>query len=231
MALQNVNDILNFINFELNKSQSGNTLSPSEYNTCLSWANLEYFKLRYSLPEQYAPGRPTSAITLDVTQKIIDDMRMLRTNLGGKNRPALAIDIDGWADYPTDYVHISSVTTLEGNTIEILRDDYLGDRLTNSIKMPTAENPICLLYDTYIEFHPKDLGFAKFNYIRLPQTPLWDYTIVNDQPVYKSSTSIQFEYPQDCLPDIAAMILRYASANLRDPLSIQLSEQRKDKGI
>lgn len=226
----NVNDIKNYVDYQLNKSQSGNTLSPSEFNTCLQWANLEYMKQRYGLPEEYQAGRPVPRIALDITQKIMDDMRVLRTAKGGKNYPAMSIDVNGWADYPADFIHVSSIR-YGTKDVEILRDDFLADRLDNSIKYPTKENPICVFYDNYIEFHPKDLGFVNFTYIRLPETPVWAYTLVNDEPVYNSVASVQFEYPQDCLPDIAAMIVNYASNNLRDSFSQQFSQQRKDKGI
>lgn len=226
----NINDILNFVNFELNKSQSGSTLSPAEYNTALAWANLEYYKLKYSLPEDYQVGRPDSRITLDITQKIMDDMRMLRVAKGGKNSPSLAIDINGWADIPPDFIHISSIK-YNNNGVEILRDDVVADRLSNSIKFPTPANPICCFQNDYIQFYPTNLGFVDFNYLRLPVQPVFNYTIVNDAVVYNANTSIQFEWPLDCYPDLANLVYGYASKNLRDQLSIQMAEKRKIEGI
>lgn len=225
-----VNSIYEYCLWQLNKEQSGNSLSPDQFNSGLAWSNLEYFKLKYGLSEDYQAGRPVAPVTYEISQKIMDDMRSLRTVLGGKNAPALPIDVNGWAEIPPDYLHVSSIK-YNGTTIEILREDFLGDRLTNSIKYPSKENPICVMQENYISFYPKDLGFVEFSYLRLPQTPVWGYTIVNDQPVYNSATSVQSEFPSDCQTDIGNLILHYAAANLRDQLSLQLSEQRKKAGI
>lgn len=225
-----VNVIFEYCNFELNKNQSGNSLSPSEFNTCLAWSNLEYFKLKYGLSEDYQAGRPVAPVSYEISQKISDDMRTLRTVMGGKNSPAMAVDINGWADIPSDYLHVSTIK-YNGNTVEVLREDFLGDRLNNSIKYPSKENPICVIQENYIQFYPTDLGFVKFSYLRLPQTPVWGYTIVNDAVVYNPATSVQSEFPQDCLTDIGNLILHYAAQNLRDQLTLQTSEQRKEKGV
>lgn len=225
-----VNAIYDFVNYQLNKSVSGNSLSPTEFNLGLEWSNLEYFKLKYGLSEDYQVGRPVAPVTYEISQKIMSDMRTLRTVLGGKNAPAMAVDINGWADIPSDYLHVSTIK-YNGNIVEVLREDFLGDRLNNSIKYPSKTNPICVFQENYIEFYPKDLGFVEFSYLRLPQTPVWGYTIVNDQPVYNPATSVQSEFPQDCLSDIANLILGYSAKDLRDQLMIQQAELRKKEGI
>lgn len=225
-----VNSIYEYCLWQLNKEQSGNSLSPEQFNSGLAWSNLEYFKLKYGLSEDYQAGRPVAPVTYEISAKIMDDMRSLRTVLGGKNAPALPIDVNGWAEIPPDYLHVSSIK-YNGTTIEILREDFLGDRLTNSIKYPSKENPICVMQENYIQFYPKDLGFVEFSYLRLPQTPVFGYTIINDAIVYDPNTSVQSEFPQDCLADIGNLILHYAAQNLRDQLSLQTSEQRKEKGI
>lgn len=225
-----VNSIYDYVNWMLNKEQSGNSLPPNQFNLGLEWSNLEYFKLKYGLSEDYQAGRPVAPITYEISQKIMSDMRTLRTVLGGKNAPAMAVDVNGWSAIPSDYLHVSTIK-YNGNIVEVLREDFLGDRLNNSIKYPSKTNPICVFQENYIEFYPTDLGFVEFSYLRLPQTPVWGYTIVNDQPIYSASTSIQSEFPQDCLVDIANLIIHYAGQNLRDQLTLQTSEQRKEKGV
>jgi hypothetical protein len=225
----NVNEIRDWVNFELNKHQTGNTLNKDEYNLCLAWANAEYFKVKYGLPEEYRPGAPLPSQAYAVTQKIIDDLRRVLVAKGGKGSPKLRIDINGWADIPSDYVHYSSIR-YEGKAVEIISNDVIGDRLQSSITYPNKKYPICALYADYIQFYPKDLGFVDFDYLRMPVTPVWAATIVNDEYVYDPTKSVQLEWPVDTHTDIANLIVKYASINLRDFQTTGIAANRQDKG-
>ncbi len=224
-----VEEIRNWVNFELNKHQSGNTLNQDEYNLSLAWANQQYFKTKYGLPEEYRPGQPLPTQAFQVTQKIIDDMRPFLLSKGGKNLPQLAIDQNGFANYPSDYIHLSSIR-FENRPIQSVANDVLGDKLISPIVAPTKKYPICCFYNDYIQFYPTDLKFVDFDYIRMPVTPFWGVDIVNDEYVYNPNKSVQLEWPEQTHIDIANIILEYASVNLRDFQMTQISENRKDKG-
>jgi hypothetical protein len=224
-----VEDIRNWVNFELNKHQTGNTLSKDEYNLCLKWANEEYFKLKYSLPEQYRPGQPLSGQAWAVTQENIDALSPFLMAKGGKNYPQMIIDTNGFANYPSDYVHVSSIRYGK-RVVEVVSNDVLGDRLDSPIVQPTSQYPICCFYSGYIQFYPTDLKFVNFDYLRMPTTPIWGATIINDEYVYNPNTSTQLEWPEFTHIDIANMIVNYAAKNLRDFDMVQVSENRKDKG-
>jgi|LauGreDrversion4_2_1035121.scaffolds.fasta_scaffold00631_5 hypothetical protein len=225
----NVNQIRDWVNFELNKHQSGNTLNKEEYNLCLAWANAEYFKIKYGLPEEYRPGMPLPRQAWAVSQKIIDDLRRFLVGKGGKNLPQLTIDINGYADLPDDYIHYSSIR-YNGRAVETISNDVLGDRLQSSIVYPDKSYPLCVFYDTYLQFYPKDLGYVDFDYLRMPITPYWDAVIVDDEYVYKPSSSVQLEWPDDTHTDIANLIIKYASENIRDFGMTQLAKQRQNDG-
>lgn len=224
-----VNEIRDFVNFKLNKDQTGNTLNKDEYNLCLAWANLEMFKIRYGLPEQYAPGRPIPAQGYQITQKMIDDMRYFLVSKGGKNLPLLKVDINGYAEFPKDYVHYAALR-YNDTPIELVSVDVVGQYLTSSIVAPSHKFPIATLYDTYIQFYPKDLAFVQMDYIRVPTTPYWDAVIVDDSYIYKPNSSVQLEWPVDVHSDIANLVLSYAAENIRDGFATQLAQQRKIQG-
>lgn len=224
-----VNDILIRANYLLNKENTGNTLNKEEYNNCLQWANLEFFKRRYGLPEEYRPGMPLPSMGYEETQLIMDAMSKFKVNKGGKNSPVLLIDANGWATLPEDYVHYSSIT-YGTSPVEMLRDSQFQDRLGDSIKMPTKKHPIVTMYEDYLQFQPTDLGTVKFVYLRLPETPVWGATLVNDEWVYSEALSTQFEYSDIDLTDIASMIVSYASTNLRDPFAKAVAENRINTG-
>jgi hypothetical protein len=228
--MQNINDIYNFVQFELNKNQSGDTLNQDEFNLACGWANLEYFKFNFGLPEQYKVGQPSAAINYENTQLITDRLRKFKQFKGGRDLPSLAVDVNGQALYPSDYVHYSSIR-YGFKDVTPVRDSNLGSALDNSITAPDKSYPIMVFYDTYMQFYPMDLDFVNFTYLRMPVTPFWAVTIVNDSYVYDSLRSIQFEWGQDSLTDIANLILSYAARNLKDQLNLQGSERRKTEGI
>lgn len=224
-----VEEIRLWVDFQLNKNQTGGTLSPEEYNLCLSWANQEYFKLKYGLPEQYRPGQPLPAQAWAVSQENIDALSPFLKAKGGRDYPKLKIDIDGRADIPSDYVHYSSIR-YNDKAVEILSNDVIGNRLQSPIVYPDKKYPIGTFYAGYIQFYPKDLGYVDFDYLRLPSTPVWAYTIVNDVAVYNPTASIELEWSAIYHMDIANLILGYAANNLRDQLAIQLANNRKNTG-
>lgn len=231
MALQNINDVYEFVQFQLNKNQSGNTLSQDEFNRCAAWGVLEYFKQSFGLVEQYEVGQPVAKISYENTQLITDRLKKFKQFMGGKNLPDLAIDINGYASYPPDYAHYSSIR-YNGKDVIPVRDGNLGSALDNSITAPTKDYPIMVFYDDFMQFYPPDLGFVKFTYLRLPVTPYWAVTVgPDDEYIYNAAASTQIEFGQECLTDIANLIYQYAATNLKSQLNIQMAENRKEKGI
>lgn len=230
MALLDINDCYEFVQFELNKNSSGNTLNQDEFNLAAKWANLEYFKFNFGLPESYTVGQPVAKINYENTQLITDRMRVFKQFKGGRDLPVLPVDINGYANYPSDYVHYSSIR-YNGKDVIPVRDGNLGSALDNSITAPTKDYPIMVFYDTFMQFYPPDLQFVDFTYLRLPATPFWSVTIVNDDYIYQPNTSVQFEWPDECLTDISNLILQYASINLKSQLNITMAENRKEKGV
>lgn len=225
-----VDDIYKRVNYLINKEQTGNILNKDEYNNCLKWANLELFKRLYGLPESYRPGQPLPPMAYEETQYIIDSMSRFKVNKGGRDYPVLLIDKNGQASLPADYVHYSSITYGK-RPVEMLRDSQYQDRLDDSIVYPSKQDPICTLYGNYIQFQPIDLGSVNFVYLRLPDTPFWGATIVDDEYVYSPALSTQFEYGDVQLTDIASMIVGYASTNLREGFTKQVADSRTINGM
>jgi hypothetical protein len=73
---------------------------------------------------------------------------------------------------------------------------------------------------------------VNFTYVREPATPILGYTYdLNNDIVYNPLTSVQFEWPAICITDIANMIYKTMSQNLKSQLDIQMANNREDKGI
>lgn len=77
---------------------------------------------------------------------------------------------------------------------------------------------------------PEQISKVKLTYLKKPQTPVWAYKVVDDQPVYDAANSFDFDYPVSCTNDIAVMVGKYMGLNLLFPEVVQFLEQRQDKG-
>lgn len=234
----NVNEVKIFIDFIANKEQSGTAYSIEQLNNAFQAANTDLFKLRYGLPEQYAPGMPIPRMSYEVTQKIKDDLKAFKEVL------TLQVDSLGIMNLPTDYVHKTSVlynkitNGLCGEAplkvkieVELIDDDKWAERCSNSIKTPTLDFPICNILKDSIRFEPKTLRNIEFSYLRMPKQPMWAYTFDSGIEVYDQSASVDFEWSSILLTDITKIILGYLSINLRDQELKDAMELYKDKGV
>lgn len=236
--------VLDLVNFISNKETAGNTMKIDEYNTLIQGVNIDLLTLRYGVPAQYRPGQPLPQQSYEVTKKMIDDMRYLKVHMGVDTSP-LVIDSYGRATIPSDYLHLSSamynkITTNECDIkitiptdIGLLTDAQRGDRLGNSITMPTLENPCMAIFNGYFQFYPTTLKRVELTYLRYPKTPVYGYTIDEntDEYIYDATTSQDFEFPADCLIDIVRIVTSYVAINLKETQVIQYVEQVKDEGL
>ena len=239
----NLGELYDYINYISNKEVSGNTLTPEQYNTVLKAVNIEFLKLKLGLPEEYQFGITQPRQAYEISRKITEDIRHLKVWMGEPGTSPLAVNSNGIAIIPSDHAYPSSVRyrsftntscdTQDENvrTIEILYDDQLGDRLGNSIKNPTLEDPICSFYDTFIQFYPKNLKWVDYTYIRHAATPVFAYTIENDTVTYDPANSTELDWPEQTHVDIARLILSKIGINLKDVNLVQYEEMKKKEGI
>jgi len=235
----NIWDVFEFNNARLNKDQSGRSLTPEQFNIVAQIISFEYFKLKIGLPELYRPGLPIAPQQWQVGQKITDDCRHLLTWMGGPDKALMSMDKWGVANVPTDYIAFSSCYAdevkngvLKPRTIDFLGDDKWANRVSSPIKSPTKKYPIAKWIGSQIQFAPADMRYVHFTYLREPVKPVLAYTYDgNNDIVYDEDNSVQFDWPQICLSDIANMIFEIQSTNISDQLKIQLAQARKAQGV
>lgn len=243
--MQNIWDVYQYNLTRLNKEQSGRSLTAEEFNIVCPVAVMEYFKLKIGLPEAYQIGTPLAPQEWQVSQKITDDARHLLTWMGGPDKPLMKLDEYGVADVPTDYVAFSSCyfdqqyqkdcdspVINKPRAIEFVPDAVYADRVASPVKYPTEKAPIAKWFGTKIQFNPIGLQFVNFTYLRKPLTPFLAVTVdSNSDYVYDPLNSVQIDFPQICLPDVANIVFGIMAGQIQSPLYIQLAEARKNKGI
>lgn len=187
-------DILTHIQTRVNKDQSGNTYRIDQFNVDLAVANVEMFSRLYGLPEQYRPGQPLPQMSFEVTQKLIDDLKKCKVNMGGigTNDPSAMEVLNGKAPIPPDYVHWVSMVYNQATgdacdnehaviprNIELITDAQWADRIGNYIKNKYVNTyPYANVQNEYFQFRPKwKQQYINFVYLRTPKKPLLDYVI------------------------------------------------------
>lgn len=250
-----LDDVLKYVNYITNKEQNGRTLSTTEYNTLLPIVSLKYFKKKYSIPEQFRVGMPFSKEAYEITQSIVDSIHQFK-HVMGVDGALMNVDSYGKADIPSDYMHVSSAywqsitnqvncnIDVRYRTIEFLTDAEYTERLTSAIKFPSLRYPVATIRGNYIQFMPKNIQYVNFTYLRVPNTPYYDSYIddTTDQEIYlppgtnnpntsAASQSVELEFEDTDIIDIASILLSMIGVNLRSGDLVQYSEKMKKEGV
>jgi hypothetical protein len=78
--------------------------------------------------------------------------------------------------------------------------------------------------------YPRSINRVIFTYLRQPVAPVWGFTVTNGRPVYNSTTSTNFEAPEEAFGDIANRILSLLGIYVREPQLQQYAEAMKQQG-
>lgn len=217
-----------------NKPLSG-TIGPEAFNRYLFLVNIDLFKLKAGLPETYDPLRPYNQ-SLQSTFKVSDDIDFLMVPDTDIMKSA-----DGFYKLPSDYGAMDYVlygyidndcgdTKLTWKPIETVTGSERAIRLDSHLIPPTAENPILSWTNLGFRVEPDTINQIRLNYLRLPVTPVWGYTMSGDQPVYDQANSTDAEWPDTMFGDFVIRVCRYAGIEIREAELVQLSQQRQIRG-
>lgn len=218
-----------------NKDYSGNIITPERFKELIKVVNIDLFRNKYGLPEEYQPGRPVPMEYADITLKNTDDLKAFRKSL--VNTPVNS----GILPYPSDYAHrdtitynytktINNVTTSLPKPVEILRGPEFDARTGNYTKRPTTANPIGTIRSDGIHISPAIITAVNFYYFRWPVTPVFTYVQHDGYISYDAANSIEAEYPVDEHLTLVNMCLSYIGVNLREADIVQYSELKKREG-
>lgn len=197
----------------------------ADFNRFLPMAELQLFKERLGLPEEYQPGRPVPRVAAAVTQKVSDDLRpFIRES-------PVTITATGSAPFPAGYArHIA--TRAGGRKVEIVEQALLSEKLESLICPPTAKHPVCALYPDRLQFYPASLASADTEYYRFPRASRWGFVLNgNGRPAYDAAGSVDSEFPMDCLNDLAVRVCSLFGMSIKAADVAQYTEAKKQQGI
>jgi hypothetical protein len=215
-----LSELLSFISFICNKEQSGNTMSPSQYNTLLPVANTMLFREKYKY--------------FETSQQFSDALLPFKVWMGKDGVAPLFIDSNGYANIPSDYCHYSSFSykrvtstntgdascepTIDYRQIIVLSDQEYDYYKTCGLKRPNFKYPVCNFQNGMIRFLPVNLQQVDFVYLKNPAKPVYAYTFntVTDYYDYDVANSVQLEWKEPEVLELANIILSMIGINLRE---------------
>lgn len=224
-------DMWSLVEYITNKDFSGNVITPVRFAELIKVVNIDLFRKKYGLPEEYQPGRPIPLEFADITIKNTDDLKIFKVRL--PNRTVT----NGVMLYPSDYAHrdtvvynysktINSVATPLPRPVEILRESEFAAREGNYTKRPTTQNPIAVMRSDGIHIRPITILACDLNYFRWPVDPVFNYTSGDGYITYDSATSVECEFTKDEHFTLVKMILSLVGINLRESDLVQYSEMK-----
>lgn len=232
MTLFDMYDLMGLI---VNKDYSGNIITPIRFKQLIKVVNIDYFKKKFGLPEEYQPGRPIPREYFEITIKNSDDMKPFKMYLANRSAPG------GLMAYPDNYAHrdslkynqsisINKTATIFPRKIEILRESQADDRLGNFTKQPTEAYPIAVIRNNGIQIYPITITHVDFSYLRWPIDPVFAYNQMTGYITYNADDSTEFEWPQDCHTTLVRMMLEYIGIRLREADIVQYANTKLQQG-
>lgn len=213
----NINNVFQFLNFIVNKNQSGN-ITPAQFNIGAERAQVEFFNKEFRLFQ--TTREVTDALAPFLTPSIINP------------------DSFGQYSYPSDYVHVASLRHLYyvNNVavtvpIEEVPNNEIGDMSMSQVAPATLKYPKVSYYNTYLQFYPKTIKAVQFDYFKSAPPPVWGYTVANSRPVYDATTSVDFLIDDTYQNEVVMMIASFYGIYLSSQQVVQYAEQMKQQQV
>jgi hypothetical protein len=214
-------DMFSLVRFICNKDFDGNIVTPERFAELIKVVNIDHFRDKYGIPEEYRPGRPIATEFADISLKNIDDLKAFKKLLVNTTVT------NGILPFPIDYGHrqsisynytktINNIVTILPRIVEILREEEFTSREGNYTKRPTLQNPIAVIRNDGVHIRPITITSVTFSYYRFPVSPIFSYTIGDGFITYNAATSTELEWPEDEKVVIMRRCLEYIGINLKD---------------
>lgn len=224
------------VNYIANKDYGGNIIEPDRFKQICVVANIDLFKVKMGLPEDFQPGQPFFRQYLDAVQRLTDETRFLHKRVSAQ---AVA---SGIVSYPSDYFgfdamrygyqrQVDGEATVLWKPVEILTEDEFSDRAGNWTKKPSTKNPVGVLRSDGIHIYPDTITQVDFAYVRYPVDPVFAYNQETGYITEDAGSSTQYEWPIHLHRDLTMMILGYVGINIREQQLEQYAEQHKAQGV
>lgn len=224
-----INQAYEFVKFVYNKAQSG-YITPEQFNMLAPIMQMSLINDRLGNVKKYVPGRPQPPYGFNINQKIREELRPLMV------LPTTTTVTAGVATLPADYLYYDTVSA-GGKLVQEVTEDQIIELNDSLIRPPNTDFPKFVIHSNGLNVYPTSITSIKLSYVKKPTDPVWNYTMVNDEPVYAASggvvgdgNSVDFSTGPTTHLEICNMLLSAIGVHLSMPEIAQYAEQQQLKG-
>ena len=217
-----------------NKEKRG-YITPLEFNLFANQAQLDIFNQYFydlgqfsrlpSLSEQYINA-------IDLVREKVSLFEVLQGSPASIVSPNLiTINANTFELGDVYYFANSQYTLIEKITQKELLNIQLSPLATPTINRPVYvrnSNSVISIFPSTLTINTDTI---KHNYIKKPIEVQWAYTIINDQTLYNSDLTTNFELHQSEESSLVIKILELSGMTIKDPDIVQFAAQQDSKNI
>jgi hypothetical protein len=128
------------------------------------------------------------------------------------------------SDVNSFYVNKNKEQVATRNSVDFMSESQYSNRVSSRVSPPTKQRPIMKEDNGHFQFFPFNVGIVSLSYLREPNTPVWAFTVVNNEQVYDAGNSVDFDLPYQFKDDLIWSICELLGVTVRQPDLIQASQ-------
>jgi|TARA_R110000765_G_scaffold133590_3_gene232469 hypothetical protein len=226
-----INSVRNTVLFLLNKDNRG-YIAPLEYNYFAKQAQLEMFEQYfsdYSKAMQLQNARKKAIGHGDTVSQIQNKIDIFTTSSTLNYTDVSSTSVGGVEDYfilPVNLYKLINVT-YKSKIVQGVPTSKFDMLSSSNLTAPSITYPIYKRNGSNLFVRPLSIYYTAAtpqgtepplvcNYVRKPLDPNWGYNTINNDPVYNSDTSTNFEIPSSDESSLVVKICKLAGLSIRE---------------
>ncbi len=211
----------------LNKEQRG-YLTPQEFNLFANQAQRDIFEQYFYDINQFSRLHGNDTEYSDMLNILNEKISIFEKQGAVNSGTTLPTDLYRLGTIKVSYADPISSATKIAEAERINKNEYLYLSLSPLAK-PTVSRPIYIRDESGVKVYgPGQLtSNITCNYIKVPATVAWNYTMVLGVAQYNASTSTNFELHESEEPELVEKILELSGLLLKDPGVYQIANQEE----
>jgi hypothetical protein len=215
----NVDTVYRTVLLIINKEQRG-YITPDEFNKTAAQVQLEIFN-------EYFEDLNQQIRVPDNDTEYSDRVKNLQEKIAIFQTDGVCAPGAGFFSIPTatDFYKLGTVIYNNEKEVQYVQPNELLELNLSPITKPSKYWPVYTYRDLKIRVYPTTITTGiTCTYIRKPANPVWNFTLgANQQYIYNSGTSVQFELHPIEQTNLITRILLYSGIVINDPQIVQIA--------
>lgn len=209
-----VNEIYQPVVSLAQKAQHG-TIRVADFNRYATMASQDLFNERLGSDRDfYKLGKGMAKTSAGMDKQVDQSLRVFYV-------PDSPLTVaSGVATIPTDLEFVDKIVYNQ-KPLKWVPNNKFEPYLNSTIDVPTVDYPIYTDLNTQIKVAPNAITPVLMSYYKTPANIVWNYTLVNERPVFNPTGSTNFEWANVEKVQLIMRILGYIGITIREQELVQ----------